>query len=341
MYLDIRVILRRILRPMVLCVVLAAGSAPGLPALAAPGDAERPGAERPRSAPEISSTGSCPSADAIWTAMSSLVPSGALEALPRAAAVDVADAGDTYRVRLTVGNTQRVRVYRDVARDCEQRARFAAVFVVLTLMPPELLIETPKLPEAEPVPEPLEPPEPPSPAVPEPPPRRLRFELAALGDTAPAVLSAPEMTGAGGELRAAIGGGRLAGSFAIGLQPRTDFAVGAVRAREQRIPIDAGIRWRQVQRWVEIDGEASLVAAIFRAQGLSPVAPREATRIDIGMRGGIVLRVGARDARIAPIAGVHATYFPRPYDLAIMPAGVVGRTPTLRLGATAGIAASF
>ncbi len=149
------------------------------------------------------------------------------------------------------------------------------------------------------------------------------------------------MTGAGGELRAAIGDGRLAASFAIGLQPRTDFAVGTVRAREQRIPIDAGIRWRQVQRWVEIDGEAGLTAAIFRAQGLSPVAPREATRVDLGLRGGIVLRVGARDARIAPIAGVHATYFPRPYDLAIMPAGVVGRTPTVRLGATAGLAASF
>ncbi len=324
---------------MVLCVVLAAEVASGLTALAGPGDAERP-TERPRSAPEISSTGSCPSADAIWTAMSSLVPSGALEALPRAAAVDVADTGDTYRVRLTVSNAQRVRVYRDVARDCEQRARFAAVFVVLTLMPPELLIETPKLPAAEPVPEPLPPPEPP-PAAPEPPPRRLRVELAALGDTAPAVLSSPEMTGAGGELRAAIGGGRLAASFAIGLQPRTDFTVGTARAREQRIPIDAGIRWRQVQRWVELDGEASLVAAMFRAQGLSPVAPREATRVDIGMRGGIVVRVGARDARIAPIAGVHATYFPRPYDLAIMPAGVVGRTPTLRLGATAGIAASF
>ena len=304
---------------MVPCVVLAAGMAPSVIASRGAG---RPG-ERPRSAPEISSTGSCPSADAIWTAMSSLVPSGALESLPRAAAVDVADAGDTYRVRLTVSNTQRVRVYRDVARDCEQRARFAAVFVVLTLMPPELLIETPKLPAAEPVPEPLPPPEPP-PAVPEPPPRRLRFELAALGDTAPAVLSAPEMTGAGGELRAAIGGGRLAASFAIGLQPRTDFAIGTVRAREQRIPIDAGIRWRQVQRWVEIDGEASLMAAIFRAQGLSPVAPREATRVDLGLRGGIVLRVGARDARIAPIAGVHAVYFPRPYDLAIMPAGVVG-----------------
>jgi len=329
------------MRPMVLCVVLAAGVARSVTGFAAPMGAERASPpERPPSAPEITSTGACPSADAIWTAMSSLVPSGALESLPRAAAVDVADAGDTYRVRLTVSNTQRVRVYRDVARDCEQRARFAAVFVVLTLMPPELLIESPKLPAAEPAPEPpaLEPP---APIVVEAPARRLRFELAALGDTAPAVASAPEMTGAGGELRAAIGAGRLAALFAIGLQPRTDFTIGALRAREQRIPIDAGIRWRQVQRWLEIDGEFSLVAAIFRTQGLSPVVAREATRVDLGMRGGIVLRVGARDARLAPIIGVHATYFPRPYDLALLPAGIVGRTPSLRLGATAGIAASF
>src|SRR5438309_313844 len=86
-----------LLNPMVLSVVLAANMAHGVTAFAAPGDAERPA-----SAPEITSTGSCPSADAIWTAMASLVPSGALEALPRTAAVDVSDAGETYRVRLTV-----------------------------------------------------------------------------------------------------------------------------------------------------------------------------------------------------------------------------------------------
>ena len=83
--------------------------------------------------------------------MATLVPRGALGALPRSASVDVADLGETYRVRLTTGNNQRVRVYRDLARDCEQRARFAAVFVVLTLMPPELLIDSPpKLPPTEP-----------------------------------------------------------------------------------------------------------------------------------------------------------------------------------------------
>ncbi len=319
-------------RPMVLCVVLAAGMVPGVTAFAASND-------RPQAAPEISSSGSCPSADAIWAAMASLVPAGALESLPRTAAVDVADAGETYRVRLTVGDAQRVRVYRDVARDCGQRARFAAVFVVLTLMPPELLADTPRLPAPEPMVTAT--PSPPAAVAVEVPPRRLRIELTALGDTAPAVASAPQMNSPGAELRVAIGAGRLAALFAVGVQPRTDFAVGALRAREQRIPMDAGIRWRQVQRLVEVDGEAGLAAALFRAQGLSPVVAKEATRLDLGLRAGITLRLGARDARIAGIAGVHAAYFPRPYDLTIMPAGVVGRTPSLRLGATAGVAASF
>jgi hypothetical protein len=332
---------------MVFRVVLAVpllGTAAGATAVAASPSAP---AERPPAAPEISSTGSCPSADTIWTAMATLVPRGALAALPRSASVDVADLGETYRVRLTTGNSQRVRVYRDLARDCEQRARFAAVFVVLTLMPPELLIDSPPKLGMTPPSEPEITP-PPSPesvatiAVAPAPTRRLRFELTALGDTAPAVLSAPEMTSPGGELRAAIGAGYLAALFAVGLQPRTDFTInGVVHARELRIPIDAGVRVRHVGQWLELAGDASLVAAIFRAEGVSPVVPRSATRVDLGLRAGIVLRIGGRDARLAPIAGLHTDYFPRPYDLATTPAGVVARTPSLRIGATAGIAASF
>lgn len=137
-------------RLMVLRVAAVVGTVARVTGAAASADATP---ERPPSAPEISSTGSCPSADTIWTAMATLVPKGALDALPRSASVDVADLGETYRVRLTTGNNQRVRVYRDLARDCEQRARFAAVFVVLTLMPPELLIDSPpKLPPPEPLP---------------------------------------------------------------------------------------------------------------------------------------------------------------------------------------------
>jgi hypothetical protein len=299
-------------------------------------------AARPKPASVITASGACPSSDTTWAAMSSLVPRGALDALPRSAAVDVTDLGDSYRVRLVANGIERIRVYRDVARDCEQRARFAAVFVVLTLMPPELLIDSPpKLPPPEPVVSAGAPEPPALRIVAEPPARRLRLELAAMGDTAPAVLSGPDMTSPGGELRAAVGGGRLVALFAVGLQPRSDFSLGPLRAREQRVPIDVGLRLRRAARWIEVGGEAGLAAALFRSQGLSPVVAKQATRIDLGTRAGVTLRVGARDARIAPIAGLHATYFPRPYEIATTPAGVVGRTPALRLGATLGISATF
>jgi hypothetical protein len=152
--------------------------------------------------------GACPTSETIWAAMALLVPQGALEALPRSAEVEVSDLGDTYRVRLVAGGVERVRVYRDVGRDCEQRARFAAVFIVLTLMPPELLIDTapkPPPPAAAP-PEPSEPPHPTARSAPvvappepiEPRWRRFRLEVGALWDHAPALRSAPTIDSVGG-----------------------------------------------------------------------------------------------------------------------------------------------
>jgi hypothetical protein len=303
-------------------------------AAAITGDPEE--SPRSKSAPIIVANGLCPPSDTIWSAMAGLVPQGALDALPRSATVEVSDLGETYRVRLVTNGVERIRVYRDVARDCQQRARFAAVFIVLTLMPPELLLDSPpKLPPAEPVI--VAPP----PTVTAPPPRFLQLELSALGDTAPAVLSSPDMNSAGGELRAALGSGRLAALVGVGLNPRTDFTLGVLRAREQRISFDVGIRGRHQTRWIEMGGEAGLVAALFRAEGLSPVVAKQATRVDGGLRGGITLRFGPRDARLAPIVGVHGTYFPRPYEIAMVPAGVVGQTPTFRVGASLGIAATF
>ena len=301
--------------------------------------------ESPRSrsaapAPVIVANGVCPPSETIWSAMAGLVPRGALDALPRSAAVEVSDLGETYRVRLAINGVERVRIYRDVARDCQQRARFAAVFIVLTLMPPELLLDTPpKLPPPEPAAVVVAAAPPPSVTTTRP--RFWQLELAALGDTAPAVLSGPDMTSAGGELRAALGSGRFAALIGVGLNPRTNFTLGGLRAREQRVAIDLGVRGRHRLRWLELGGEAGLVAALFRAEGLSPVVARQATRIDGGVRVGVTLRFGPPDARLAPIIGVHGSYFPRPYEIAMVPAGVVGRTPTFRVGASLGVAATF
>ncbi len=328
-------------RVAIAMLAAALTAAAGAPTAAAAPASEMGGGPRPQAGPTISTTGGCPGAETLWTAMTALVPRGALESLPRAAVIDVADLGETYRVRLTTGGVERVRVYRDLARDCDQRARFAAVFVVLTLLPPELLIDSPT-PLLEPETTVTSPRPPPvAGALLEPPPRPLRLELSALGDAAPAMLSAPGVSSPGVALRAAIGRGALIGVLGVALQASSTFTVGPLRARERRIPVEAGARLRHAGRWLEVGGELGLCAAYFRAEGLSPVVARAASGVDLGVRAGATLRVGPRAARLAPIAGVHGDYFPRPYDLSMQPNGVVGKTPTFRFGATAGLAASF
>ena len=52
------------------------------------------------------------------------------------------EEGDSYTVSVTKADATRMTTgYTDVARDCDTRARFAAVFVVLTVFPPELDLE--------------------------------------------------------------------------------------------------------------------------------------------------------------------------------------------------------
>jgi hypothetical protein len=329
-----------------LAVVIWPGASPrGGRALAAPvaGEPEAPPPMPGAGAPIIAANGICPSAERTWTAMTLLVPKDALDQLPRTAEVEVTDLGETYRVRLVSGGVERVRVYRDLARDCEQRARFAAVFVVLTLMPPELLIESPRLPPPAELPPPAATPQPPPPP-PEPPPRRLLLEAGALLDAAPALGSAPRMIAVGGELRAIVGGmggAGLAAVVGVGLQPRIGFTVGALRGHQRRLPLDAGVRVRRPVGPIELAGELGLAAAVFSAEGESPAIPKQAVRLDLGLRGGLVLRLARPRARIAPVLSLHGMFFPRTYELATTPQGVLGHTPAVWLGATAGVSASF
>src|SRR5579871_6666226 len=117
-------------------------------ALAAPPAAPAPPSDRAEPPASLAVNGVCPNPEALWAAISSLVPGKELDRLG-AAKVEVSDLGDTYRVAVSAKGIDRLRVYRDLGHDCDHRARFAAVFIVLTLMPPDVLIE-----KAPPPPEP-------------------------------------------------------------------------------------------------------------------------------------------------------------------------------------------
>jgi hypothetical protein len=323
--------------PVVICTALSLAAATATGAQVVPDTPTTPDAPGPP--PFIAATGVCPGAETVWGALATLVSRDRLYSLPGGTPqIEVADLGDSYRVRVVAASSRRERVYRDLTRDCEQRARFAAVFIVLTLMPPELLVERP--PEAIA--------SPPSPALPSPPTalgrqpsqRPIRIEVGALMDLAPPLRSAPEMMSLGGELRVSIGSSLVAGVLAVAVLPRTTFTVAELRGRQDRIPIDVGVRLRRVLRVVELAVDVGLMGAILRVEGISPTTPKQETGFDLGGRLGVGLRLG-RGARVAPVVGIHCAFFPSPYQLATTPQGVLGNTPSLWLGATVGLSAAF
>jgi hypothetical protein len=318
--------MNRLVRLAALCLaVLATGAARA--AAGAGADAREPVLSRQ---PIILVSGSCPGLDTITAAITALVPRGDVESLPGSAGVEVTDLGETYRVSVVAGGVPRVRIFRDEGRDCAQRARFAAVYIVLTLLPPELVVE----PQPKPVPAP-------APIVWEPPPRRFRLEIGAVLDAAPPAFDAPQIISPGFELRVARRFRRVAGVFAAGLEPRASFAIGGLTAREQRIPLDLDLRLQRAFGSLELGAELGMAAVIFHAQGLSTVMREQGTRLDLGARAGAWLRFGRPSTRAAPFVGVHGLLFPWPYEIAVTPRGTLGSFPALWLGATLGLSASL
>ncbi|HZL19658.1 MAG TPA: hypothetical protein VFG23_18130, partial [Polyangia bacterium] len=126
-----------------------------LSAVAAP-DSLRETREPPPAAlpPTLAISGECPAAASIWADVEAIVPTDNLSRVT-SATIEVTDLGDSYRVHIVGQGVERARVFRDLERDCDHRARFVAVFVVLTLLPPDFVVEAkpdppPPPPKAEP-----------------------------------------------------------------------------------------------------------------------------------------------------------------------------------------------
>ena len=300
---------------------------------------ESAGVPAPNDAPAaITVRGICPNAEAIWTAVTSIVPTKELDRLSAAARIEVTDLGESYRVVVSAKGADRLRIYHDPAHDCEHRARFAAVFIVLTLMPPEVLVESLPAPPPEPPPPPPPPAPPPAPA-PARPVRRLRLELAAFADLAPGMFAAAPATLLGGEVRVVLGSRRLAAVIAAGVAPHASFQIGGLDVDEVRVPFDAGFRVTFLSlASAAFATDFGLAGAVFHLSGVGTAGSQPATRIDLGARAGLLVRFGGPAARLAPIAGLHVAAFPKPYDLTLTPEGMLGRTPALWVGATVGLA---
>jgi hypothetical protein len=265
----------------------------------------------------VEAQGSCPSGEAVRAA---LLP--ALTAVPPAAgrqAPRVTDLGD----RFVVDAAGQTGAFVDLGRDCTERARVAAVFIALALSPPAA-------PER---------PAPPPPPAPPSAPRRW-FELAAEARLDGALVGAPAATTVawGGEVRGAVGRGVLGIAATAGVLAPTDDAFGSVEVRQQRFPLSLSLTLgHELARGLGIAGDLGLAVVPFTLQGegLSTVAP--ATRIDLGARLAVALRLPALAGRLAPVVGLHADIFPRPYRFSVDPLGDIGSSSGFWLGASLGL----
>jgi hypothetical protein len=260
----------------------------------------------------------CPERSAVWAGVAALIGRERLPSPEPPPSLLVQDEGDRYRV----GFGARAHDYTDAQRDCARRAHVAAVFVALTLVPPQFLLAEP--------PTPLPPPPPP-------PAKSLAGRLE-LGPWAAAAVRSDEGRAGvlgGAAVRVLVGAGRFAALAGVGAS--LPASVGPSPVREQRLPFELGARrvWRG-QGW-EAGADLAGVVTLLRVK--EPGSGPAASSVDPGLRVGGILAVGG--GRLVPFVSLFADMSFASRAVALIPDGVVGRTSWLRAGGMAGVAWRF
>ncbi|HZU84995.1 MAG TPA: hypothetical protein VE987_18820, partial [Polyangiaceae bacterium] len=202
----------------------------------------------------------------------------------------------------------------------------------------------PPAPPAPSAPPPPKPPVPPARPAPSSPPDAavtrgwLRFDVRARLDVASSDgLLAPGLAMGVTAGRGAIGARAVCG-WLSGVSMGVPGEAGTVTI--ERVPCAVGATVRVVPegaRW-QVDAGAGVAAGAVQASGHGFGASYETARLEVGARAGVdvAYRLGAARG-FAPVVGLEATYYPRPYDLDVLPRGVVAQTPSFWAGVTAGV----
>jgi hypothetical protein len=286
----------------------------------------------------IAAAGACPSADDVALELRELMPDALLDVSPDVVDSDVivSDRGAGYSVKV---RGQRRR-FRDLKRDCTERARHIAVFAVLVVDPlrvPNRTVDAEE--EPEPPEKPIEEPKPLPLPRPVPVARDYaRFDLS-LGPLAQVALKndtggATQAGGLGLRLRYGQSVGITLGL--AGLLP-SSLHYELADARATWVPMDLGLSLsRRVSSWeVELDLGVAGALLLVEGQGKALDATQQASRLEVGGRIGAQVRYWASDhAGIS--GGMFGTYFPEPYSLQVEGIGSVGETPTAWIGGSLG-----
>jgi hypothetical protein len=290
--------------------------------------------QKPQIALEV--TGQCPARVALERLILGFVPQDHVFVdTPR---IEVRDGGESYDVTVTSGERVDRRSYDDAERRCDERARFAAVFAVLTLLPPELWPENVGSPAPEP------PPAPAPAAGPSAPPttvvavrrtprraRLVRVELGGFVAASPRVIEQPAIVLAGAELRTVIGPGAWRGSLALDVAPETDFSTNGVMGSLSRFSGRAGLRHELGLPYAEL----SALALLERVRGQGFYRDEQSAALDWGARAEAGL-LWPPAAGFGAVLGLHVTLVPWSRGLTAEPRGEVSQLPRLWLGATLG-----
>lgn len=283
----------------------------------------------------------CPLPDAIWQELVTLVPRERLIARLRGpgkanASIQIEDLGALFRISVL----NKVREYREEARECAYRAKVAALFAALIIDPTALvsagLCERPPCsPPAEPVPPArvevkVETPAPPPAPLPQP---LVRMELSPTFMTG---LGAKQLAAHwGGVLRIALGRGPVVPVLGAAALWPANTSIGDVRLRQWRLPVDLGIRATLASSWIDLYGELGLAFALLSERALDLATAKTQTGIELGGRVSLGARL-ARRAGLTPFISLQAEFLPDPPRVFALPEGVAGRTPYVWMGACVG-----
>lgn len=241
----------------------------------------------------------------------------------------VSDDGAAYAIEID-GERREVE---DVRRDCEERARVAAVFIALNIQATKS--EPPKAAEPEPGPEPEEP----EGSEPTSLPPGFGASLYALGEHA----TDAERTafGAGAAVFYMLAPFRFELSAAVlapielALAPRAD-----VRGRVDLMRVPLALTASYVVRIgaFELGPLLGLALDVLHMKGQGVERPQTELRLSPGIALGAAAHLWL-SRRIGLVFQAQMRAFPRAYRLTIEPTGALGETPRVWLGAEVGMQA--
>ena len=276
--------------------------------------------------------GTCPSSEAVEQALAPLLKPELLATAGAASTVE--DRGNHFLVSVRSQTGQ----YSDPARDCAERARVSAVFIALTLNPPQIQqSEAPATSHA--VPQYGTPARNPGPAS------ELRsgpsatawaqFDLGARFDGA-LYPDSPVSVASGLELRASLRNRRLGVTAGAAVFAPVVWELSGVLVSEQRFPAHLALRLHFASAPFQFNLDLGVAAALFNLRALQAKGEQLATRVDVGPR--LALTAQFETPRgLAPYLGAQVEYFPHTYRILVDPQGLLGSTPTLWLGLALGV----